>query len=358
MSYRIRTIVESCRNTALGFALFALASNVPGFAVPGFAQCQNHSTQSHSVQVVTSSCQNRTSEVMHYHNSHADNSHVLKSDDSKKSIVATAASSKGLSTLVAAVKQGQLAGTLNGKGPFTVFAPVNSAFAKLPKATVASLLKDENRSQLQAILKFHVVAGEVLAKDVVKLSKAKTVLGKDLSIKVKDGQVWVSGAKVIKTDIKCSNGVVHLIDSVMLPPKGKTIVETAAGNKDFSTLVTFVKKAGLVQKLNSKGPFTVFAPTNDAFKKLPEATVKALLSAQGKKDLTNILKYHVVSGTVKAADVVKLKKAKTVLGKEVSIKVSGKNVMIDGAKVIVTDIQCENGVIHVIDTVLVPSSNE
>lgn len=348
MIYRTSSVVKGVCSVAFGLTLAIVSSNVPGFALHVLAQCQ-----SHQVQIVSGSCQSQATTLVHHQK------HQMKTiDDSAKSIVGTAAGSKDLTTLVAAVKQGQLVETLNSKGPFTVFAPVNSAFAKLPKSTIEALLKDENRPKLQAILKFHVVSGKVLAKDVVKLSKAKTVLGKDLSIKVKDGQVWVSGAKVIGTDIKCSNGVVHLIDSVMIPPKGKTIVETAAGNKNFSTLVSLVKKAGLVETLNSKGPFTVFAPTNDAFKKLPEATVKALLSAKGKKDLVNVLKYHVVPGKVKAADVVKIKKAKTVLGQEVSVKVSGKNVMINGAKVIMTDITCENGVIHVIDTVLVPSSNE
>lgn len=337
---------------AFGAVLGGLVAMMPATS---FAQCQSQCQG--QTQIVSGSCQGQSivvthSEVVH----HAPAATVHK--DEKKTIVTTAIGAKDLSTLVAAVKQGKLVDTLNSKGPFTVFAPVNSAFAKLPKETIAALLKDENRAQLQSILKYHVVAGKVMAKDVVKISNAKTVLGKNVDIQVKNGSVYVSGAKVIKTDIQCSNGVVHLIDSVMLPPKGKTIVETAASNKDFSTLVALVKKAELVDTLNSKGPFTVFAPTNAAFKKLPEATVKALLSPEGKKDLANILKYHVVAGKVLAKDVVKLKKAKTVLGKDVSVKVEDKNVMIGGAKVVVTDLVCENGIIHVIDTVMVPGSNE
>ena len=134
----------------------------------------------------------------------------------------------------------------------------------------------------------------------------------------------------------------------------KTIVENAAANKDFSTLVAAVKAAGLAETLSGKGPFTVFAPTNAAFAKLPEGTVASLLKPENKEKLASILKYHVVAGNVMAADVVKLEKAKTVEGSEVVIKVTGKTVTVNGAKVVKTDIKCKNGVIHVIDTVLIP----
>ena len=134
----------------------------------------------------------------------------------------------------------------------------------------------------------------------------------------------------------------------------KTIVENAAANKDFSTLVAAVKAAGLAETLSGKGPFTVFAPTNAAFAKLPEGTVASLLKPENKAKLASILTYHVVAGNVMAADVVKLEKAKTVEGSEVVIKVTGKTVTINDAKVVKTDIKCKNGVIHVIDTVLIP----
>ena len=135
----------------------------------------------------------------------------------------------------------------------------------------------------------------------------------------------------------------------------KTIVEVAAGNKDFSTLVAAIKAAGLVETLSGEGPFTVFAPTNAAFEKLPEGELAKLLKPKNKKKLTAILTYHVVAGKVMAADVVKLDKAKTVEGSEVAIKVAGKTVTVDGAKVVKTDIKCKNGVIHVIDTVIMPT---
>ena len=134
-----------------------------------------------------------------------------------KDIVDTAVSAGQFKTLAAALKAAGLVETLKGKGPFTVFAPTDEAFAKLPKGTVEGLLKPENKDKLTAILTYHVVAGKVMAKDVVKLSSAKTVQGSEVSIKVSDGKVMVDKATVIAPDIVCGNGVVHVIDSVILP---------------------------------------------------------------------------------------------------------------------------------------------
>lgn len=133
-----------------------------------------------------------------------------------------------------------------------------------------------------------------------------------------------------------------------------TIVAVAAGNPDFSTLVAAVKAAGLVDTLNSAGPFTVFAPTNAAFAKLPAGTVESLLKPENKAKLTAILTYHVVAGKVTAADVVKLKSADTVNGKAVKITAGHHGVKVNDANVTATDIKASNGVIHVIDTVLIP----
>lgn len=137
----------------------------------------------------------------------------------EKDIVDTAVGAESFKTLVAAVKAAALVEVLKGDGPFTVFAPTDEAFGKLPKETLESLLKPENKDKLAAILKYHVVAGNVMAGDVVKLNKAKTVEGSEIKIEVKDGNVILNGnSKVVKTDIKCKNGVIHVIDTVILPP--------------------------------------------------------------------------------------------------------------------------------------------
>ncbi len=132
-------------------------------------------------------------------------------------IVDTAVAGK-FNTLVAAVKAAGLVDTLKGVGPFTVFAPTDEAFAKLPAGTLESLLKPENKAKLASILTYHVVAGQVLAKDVVNLNSAKTVEGQNVAIKAANGGVTVNNAKVTKTDIMTSNGVIHVIDTVLIPP--------------------------------------------------------------------------------------------------------------------------------------------
>ncbi|HVJ85613.1 MAG TPA: fasciclin domain-containing protein [Caulifigura sp.] len=136
--------------------------------------------------------------------------------DANKDIVDTAAGNGSFKTLVAAVKAADLVDTLKGKGPFTVFAPTDEAFAKLPKGTVENLLKPENKKKLQAVLTYHVVAGDVRAADVVKLKSAKTVQGQEVKIDASNG-VKVNDAKVTKADIVCTNGVIHVIDTVILP---------------------------------------------------------------------------------------------------------------------------------------------
>jgi uncharacterized surface protein with fasciclin (FAS1) repeats len=139
------------------------------------------------------------------------------SPSASSDIVDTAVGAGQFKTLAAALSAAGLVDVLKGPGPFTVFAPTDGAVAKLPAGTVENLLKPENRAKLTAVLTYHVVSGKVLAADVVKLSKAKTLQGNDVRIQVKDGSVMVDNAKVIKTDIPASNGVIHVIDTVILP---------------------------------------------------------------------------------------------------------------------------------------------
>src|SRR3954447_18170491 len=134
-----------------------------------------------------------------------------------KAIVATAVAGGSYNTLAAALKAAGLVDTLKGQGPFTVFAPTDEAFAKLPAGTVENLLKPENKDKLVSILTYHVVPGDVTSKQVVKLSEAKTVNGKDVKIKVDGGSVMIDNAKVVKPDVKASNGVIHVIDTVLMP---------------------------------------------------------------------------------------------------------------------------------------------
>lgn len=135
-----------------------------------------------------------------------------------KDIVDLAVGNDNLKTLVAAVKAGGLVETLKGDGPFTVFAPTDAAFAALPAGTLEMLLKPENKDKLVAILTYHVVAGKVMSSDLSNGQKAKTVNGQDITVSIRGGNVKISGAKVIAADVKAKNGVVHVIDKVILPP--------------------------------------------------------------------------------------------------------------------------------------------
>jgi len=274
-------------------------------------------------------------------------------------IVDIAAGDDRFKTLVAAVQAAGLVETLQGDGPFTVFAPTDEAFAKLPAGTLETLLMPENKQQLVDILTYHVVAGKVMAADVAGLSEAETVQGQKVDIKTDMGKVYVNDAQVILTDIEASNGVIHVIDTVILPEQAaaaeaQDIVEIASGDERFKTLVAAVQAAGLVETLQGEGPFTVFAPTDEAFAKLPAGTIDNLLKPENKQQLVDILTYHVVAGKVLAADVVKLTEAETVQGEKVAIKTDMGSVYVNDAEVILTDIEASNGVIHVIDTVILP----
>jgi len=266
-----------------------------------------------------------------------------------RDIVDIAVEDGRFTTLVAAVSAAGLVDALKADGPLTVFAPTDDAFAALPEGTVEALLAD--LPTLTDILLYHVVDGKVMASDVVALTSALTLQGQNVDVQVMDGKVMIDNAQVIITDIEASNGVIHVIDAVILP-ESRDIVDIAVEDGRFTTLVAALQAAGLVDALKADGPLTVFAPTDDAFAALPEGTVEALLADI--PTLTNILLYHVVDGKVMAADVVELSSATTLLGQDISISLMDGSVMLNESKVIITDLETSNGVIHVIDAVLLP----
>ncbi|MDX1613024.1 MAG: fasciclin domain-containing protein [Candidatus Promineifilaceae bacterium] len=277
-----------------------------------------------------------------------------------QTIVDIAAADERFSTLVTAVEAAGLVEALSAEGPFTVFAPTNDAFAALPEGALDELLADPEGA-LTDVLLYHVVDGAVPAETVVTLSEAETLLGEAVTINVTDDGVFLNeSVQVVETDIEAANGIIHVIDTVLLPPSmaasdEPNIVEVAMADERFSTLVTAVEAAGLAETLSSEGPFTVFAPTNDAFAALPEGTLDSLL-ADPEGALTDILLYHVVEGEVPADTVVTLDEATTLLGQPVTITATDEGVFLnDDVQVVVTDVQASNGIIHVIDTVLLPS---
>ncbi len=270
-------------------------------------------------------------------------------------IIDTAVAAGNFKTLAAALEAADLIDALKGRGPFTVFAPTDEAFAKLPAGTVESLLKPENKAKLQAILKYHVVSGSVMADKVTGLKFAETLNGQRIDIAVKGSNVMVDKARVTKTDIACSNGVIHIIDSVIMP-QTNDIVEVADEAGSFSTLLAAAKAAGLVDALKGEGPLTVFAPNDAAFAKLGPDAVNDLLKPENKQKLADILKYHVVAGRIYSDQAIKAGKASTLQGTNITIAYKGDDVMINGAKVLSADLEASNGVIHVIDTVILPAN--
>lgn len=268
-------------------------------------------------------------------------------------IVETAVAAGSFKTLAAALEAAGLVETLKGKGPFTVFAPTDAAFAALPKGTLESLLDPKNKATLQAILTYHVVPGSITAGDVMKLKSAVTVNGQRVDIRSSDAGVAIDNAKVTSADIRCSNGIIHVIDAVVLPST-KDIVATAVEAGKFKTLAAALGAASLVEALQGKGPFTVFAPSDEAFAKLPAGTVESLLKPENKEKLAAILKHHVVSGRVYSDAAAKGAKVDTLGGGKLVTRSENGTVFVNSARVLSADIDCSNGVVHVIDSVILP----
>merc|ERR1739838_476691 len=271
----------------------------------------------------------------------------------------------GATTLVDFVVKAGLAETLSGPGPFTVFAPDNAAFAKLPADLVATLTGDGEL--LEEVLLFHVDSGNVMSKDISNDITVDSVEGSPLRANVYlkskyyNGFVTVNGKRVKKADILGDNGVIHMVTDVIYPFPTGNIAEVVTGDERFSTLLAAVGAAGLADTLATGGPFTVFAPTNDAFAKVPKDVLDGLLA--DKESLTKVLLRHVLPGTLfykgitwdthstaggAEEDMIATQVFKGGAIKVVS-SVGGKRT---GARVVDADIIATNGVIHAIDTVI------
>ena len=253
--------------------------------------------------------------------------------------------------LETAVIAAELADDLSGDGPFTVFAPTDAAFAALPAGTIDALLMDPT-GDLANILLYHVLGAEVMSTDLSDGQMATTLQGKDITVTINGNGVFINDAQVTVADIEASNGVVHVIDAVLLPPL-PTVVEIIVDSPDHDTLEAAVIAAELDDDLSGDGPFTVFAPTDAAFAALPAGTIDALLM-DPTGDLANILLYHVLGAEVMSTDLSDGQMAMTLQGKDVTVTINGNGVFINDAQVTVADIEASNGVVHVIDAVLLP----
>lgn len=309
---------------------------------------------------------------------------------------ATAASNNPLlTTLVAAATQAGLVDTLNSEGPFTIFAPIDDAFAAIDPATLDMVLADNDL--LTTILTYHVIGGESLdAEALAAAGTSATVEGSELSFSA-NGEA-VNDVNVICSNVPTANATVHIIDQVLLPPAVVEALTAAAGgdamedgdamesaleptgpgcaavpadgegsfvgmaddpaataasnNPLLSTLVTAVGEAGLVDTLNGEGPFTIFAPVNDAFAAIPEEDLAGILA--DKDLLTSILTYHVVGGEMSSADLVAAGSATTVNGADLTFAETDGALTVNGAATLCMDVPTANATVHIIDAVLVP----
>ncbi len=291
---------------------------------------------------------------------------------STPTIAGIATGNADFSTLVKALSKAGLVQTFSGPGAFTVFAPTNAAFdaaaAALlgPGSTGVGLVDALDVATLTAVLKYHVV-GDARTSQAVLASSALVMLdGNSAAVSLKNGAPYLQNARIVATDLQASNGVVHVIDAVILPPgvgptpaaATPTIAAIAAGNPAFSTLVSALAKAGLVATFNGTQRFTVFAPTNAAFdeaaKQLHYRNGVELVASLDVKTLTAILTYHVIPGDVLAKDVVAADQLHMLSGVAADVSLRNGQAFIDGARIATTDLAAANGVIHVIDAVMLP----
>lgn len=268
-------------------------------------------------------------------------------------IVQTAVTTPGFSTLVSLLQQADLVTTLQGPGPFTVFAPTDAAFAALDPNLVAYLTNPANVADLRAVLLYHVVPGSFPAAQVVTSPYLTTANGQRALIRVTNNTLTIDAAPIAATDILCTNGIIHVLDGVMQPNLNR-IPATAASTSRFDTLLAAVGAAGLAQVLDSDGPFTVLAPTDTAFAQLPAGTVETLLLPQNQALLASILKYHVLPGRVYADRALSEVRFTTLQGQVVEFNTGAGFARVNYARILKTDLDTANGVIHVINKVLLP----
>ena len=276
---------------------------------------------------------------------------VVVADDTED--IPTNAQNTGIhDSLVAALVHADLVTALQGDGPFTVFAPTDDAFAAAG-IDLTTFDTDEENATLVDILTYHVYAGSVEAAEVTDGMTATMLNGDDATFTVTNESVMIGDATVTMADVMASNGIIHVIDKVLMPPADLVDIPTVAqGTGIHDSLVAAVIQAELLSTLQGEGPFTVFAPTDDAFA-AAGVDLAALDNDEGKAALTNILLYHVVSGTVPSSAVTDGLVAAAVNGDDLTFTV-GDGVMVNDANVILADVMASNGIIHVIDKVLIP----
>ncbi len=301
--------------------------------------------------------------VYHYEDGVGDNAEnegmvgtiIVEGDEPTTTVVDVIVNSDVHNLLEAAVGAAGLVDALSGEGPFTVFAPTDDAFLALAGALGASAEDLLALPELSDILLYHVVGAQVLSTDLADGATATTLNGADVTVTINDDGIFINDAQVTVADITTDNGVVHVIDAVLLPPgepEPFTVVDVIVNSDVHNLLEAAVGAAGLVDALSGEGPFTVFAPTDDAFLALAGALGASAEDLLALPELSDILLYHVIGAQVLSTDLTDGATATTLLGEDVTVTINDDGIFINDAQVTVADIVTDNGVVHVIDAVL------
>lgn len=283
-------------------------------------------------------------------------------DDVPATVVDIVVNSPVHNVLEAAVLEADLAGALSSDGPFTVFAPTDDAFIALAGALGATAEELLALPELTDILLYHVVGGTALSTDLSDGQFITTLNGADVVVTINDEGIFINNAQVTVADIVAGNGVVHVIDAVLLPTDApeptNTVVDIVVNSPVHNVLEAAVLQADLAGALSGEGPFTVFAPTDDAFLSLAGALGATAEDLLALPELADILLYHVVGSTALSSDLTDGQTIATLNGAEVTVTINEAGIFINDAQVTVADLVADNGVVHVIDAVLIPSTSE
>lgn len=264
-------------------------------------------------------------------------------------VVSTSPVHTTLNTLITAAG---LDDDLSSAGPFSLFAPTDDAIAALPAEVTAALL-DDPTGALANVLLYHAVSGVIESDHLVDGGQFSNLTGKNLTATITDEGAFINGAMVSVADIFTTNGVVHVIDAVIVPPAATTVLDVISNSPVHTTLTSLISAAGLDDDLATAGPFTVFAPTDDAIAALPAEVVESLV-ADPMGALAEVLLFHVVSGVADTSNITDGLTISSLLGKNLSFAATADGVTINGINISTVDLKTDNGVVHVIDAVLVP----
>ncbi len=285
-------------------------------------------------------------------------SHSLRNAD----LFDTVKSTSGHELFVKAVETSGLESQLRSQGPYTLFVPTDEALSRYAQDKGINLNHPQNQQQLADILRYHIVPGYLAGTDLYVVPAATTLQGDPVSLSVKDGHAYANGARVIGENLSASNGYIHVIDGVLSPgdgsyaekaprPAPQTLLETASNEGSYNTFVKAVKAAGFQDKLQS-GQYTVFAPTDQAFAKLPKGTVESLLKPENRHQLQHLVNSHIVPGRVVQEDLAIEGKARAASGETLHVTEYGRTFKVEQAKVVQANTAPVNGVLYGVDSVV------